>query len=131
MNIYKEIMQNLVGGTFSEDAFLTFRHYRFQDPRYDRSVEWSPTGGATVAIIADPNTNILVFTIARCSTNDLFNRKIGRQVSVGRMFTGVFSTCEWNRELPIAENIEAAWYKAGLQALDQYLLLSTKAHRYE
>lgn len=50
-----------------------------------RSTSQSKTrGGATVAIV--PSTaNTVLISVARCGPNDVFNKKIGRDVSFGRI----------------------------------------------
>jgi len=42
-------------------------------------------GGATVAILSDAVTNTALFAISRCGPQDIFNKKIGRAVSSGRI----------------------------------------------
>ncbi len=57
-----------------------FMHYR----TLDQMSEIEPVGGATVAIRKVSDSRIAV-SIARCTSNDVFNKKIGRTVSEGRL----------------------------------------------
>lgn len=45
----------------------------------------SNNGGMTVAWRADVNSNVLVYSVARCSTKDNFCKKIGRDIASGRL----------------------------------------------
>lgn len=60
---------------------IYFMHYR----TYNRAGDTiQPQGGATVAIrkVGDDK---LVIAIARCARNDIFNKKLGREISEGRL----------------------------------------------
>ena len=53
-----------------------FMHYRSAN---------GTKGGATVAILPDAATKTALFAISRCGPHDIFNKKIGRAVSSGRI----------------------------------------------
>ena len=53
-----------------------FMHYRSAN---------GTKGGATVAILPDAVTKTALFAISRCGPHDIFNKKIGRAVSSGRI----------------------------------------------
>jgi hypothetical protein len=67
-----------------------FRRYEetpFYMTRFDASFEGFkvlPTGGATEALILDEENNPLAIGLADCSPRDAFNKKIGRDIAVGR-----------------------------------------------
>lgn len=42
-------------------------------------------GGLTVAFRCDPIANVLVYSVARCSDQDNFNKRIGRAIAEGRL----------------------------------------------
>lgn len=46
----------------------------------------SQTGGVTVAYME--HDGVVEVAIARCSTKDVYNRKLGRKIAVGRFLTG-------------------------------------------
>lgn len=43
-----------------------------------------PTGGATEAVIMDPEGNLVASAYAACSKRDHFSKRIGRDIAVGR-----------------------------------------------
>lgn len=67
-----------------------FRRYEetpFYMTRFDASTEGFkvlPTGGATEALIIDEENKPLAIGFASCSIKDPFNKKIGRDIAIGR-----------------------------------------------
>lgn len=49
-----------------------------------RPVTRNAPGGATVAILPTERNSVLV-TVARCGPEDIFNKKVGRDVAAGRI----------------------------------------------
>lgn len=58
-----------------------FRHNRIKDV----GGQLSPLGGSTYAYIKDAQGKLLFGMFAFCSGKDHYNRKIGREVSFGRL----------------------------------------------
>ena len=65
---------------------VQFMHYRrfVNYTGYAGDIEVDSRGGATVAILPAENNTVLV-SIARCNPNDVFNKKVGRAISEGRI----------------------------------------------
>ena len=63
-----------------------FMHYRKFHQIGDRSgfLTADSRGGATVAILPAENNTVLI-SVARCNPNDVFNKKVGRTISEGRI----------------------------------------------
>ena len=62
---------------------IQYMHYR----KYNDDI-WntiSSLGGATVAILPIEENNTAIIAIARCSSTEVFNKKIGRDISAGRI----------------------------------------------
>lgn len=94
-------------GSCDKDMFVTYRHYRVLD---EDQLEIEAKGGVTFCIAAEPDSKRLHIAVAECSSKDLYNKEIGRQVAIGRFVKiGEYVTFEWNRELTIAENMECKW----------------------
>lgn len=66
---------------------ISYIHYRPADKKDPHGVAVAPKGGATVAISEDDT--MLHFAIGRCSDRDIFNKKIGRHVALGRLTTHI------------------------------------------
>lgn len=93
-----------------QDLFVTYRHYRDLDPSF-RNEEIAPTGGVTFCVVAEPDSEKLHISFAECSSKDLYNKKVGRLISFGRLYrVGEFITIDWDRKRSIAENIEETWW---------------------
>lgn len=94
-------------GSCDEDMFVTYRHYRVLD---EDQLEIEAKGGVTFCIAAEPDSKLLHVAVAECSSKDLYNKDIGRQVALGRFVKiGEYVSFEWNREITIAQNLEAVW----------------------
>ena len=65
---------------------VQFMHYRKFVNRsgWAGDVEMDSRGGATIAILPAENNTVLV-SIARCNPADVFNKKVGRAISEGRI----------------------------------------------
>lgn len=65
---------------------IQFMHYRkfVNLSGYAGDISVDSRGGATVAIMPAENNTALV-SIARCNPNDVFNKKVGRAISEGRI----------------------------------------------
>lgn len=63
------------------DGEIRFIHLRMHD---DGSL--LPNGGATIAYVR--NDNHVAYAVAKCNMKDLFNRRLGRVISVNRLKQG-------------------------------------------
>lgn len=66
---------------FSFPANVLFRHIRL----YDQFDELSATGGYTAAYYIDHEEQVVDFAIAKCRSNELFDRQKGRTTSLERL----------------------------------------------
>lgn len=117
------------------DTFLTYRHYRVPAFVIDNEGEgfrvvqtgYEANGGVTFCVVAEPDSEFLYVSVAECSIKDLFNKNLGREVSLGRfMRVGQYWTIAWDRSATIAENLEEAWHIFGLRADIDDVVLSVK-----
>lgn len=114
------------------DTFLTFRHYRVPNIEFVIGVGlvemgYEANGGVTFCVVAEPDSEKLHVTVAECSKRDLFNKNIAREISWGRFFrVGDFASVDWDRDLTIAENLQAYWHELGVRQHYVNLSLSVK-----
>lgn len=105
----KEVIETNFDRKADADMFVTYRHYRDIDPDFFNE-EILPTGGVTFCVAAEPDSEKLHISVAECSTKDLYNKEVGRNISFGRFYrVGDFTTVDWDRERSIAENIDDNW----------------------
>ena len=68
-------------------SFLRFVHFR----NFDSKGFISPFGGLTVGWVNDPSSNdTVLFSLARCSKRDVFNKKKARRICEARMRGGKY-----------------------------------------
>ena len=73
------------------DQNIQYMHYRGQDVR----------GGATVAIMPIANNRVYL-SVARCGPQDVFNKKVGRDIATGRLRAYIAGrTSVQIREIPV------------------------------
>jgi hypothetical protein len=78
--IRKDTRQIIESGNFNDlRAHATINELR------KLGVEPSAKGGITVAEYSDPEKNTTYRAYARCYSNEQFNRKIGKNVALGRL----------------------------------------------
>jgi hypothetical protein len=105
----KEVIETHYDRVADDDAFVTYRHYRDLDNDFCGE-EILPTGGVTFCVVAEPDSELLHISYAECSSKDLYNKEVGRNISFGRFYrVGEFVTIDWDRERSIAENIDDNW----------------------
>lgn len=135
-DLARDALTEFLNRPADDDTFLTFRHYRYpvlvpavlEDQTFT-FVEcgYEAHGGVTFCVVAEPDSEFLYVSVAECSTKDLFNKNLGREVSLGRfMRVGQYWTLRWDRSATIAENIEEAWHIFGLRADVDNVSLSVK-----
>ena len=67
--------------------YLRFVHFR----NFDAKGFISPFGGLTVGWVSDPKSNdTVLFSLARCSKRDMFNKKKARRICEARMRGGKY-----------------------------------------
>ena len=85
---------------------------------------YAPTGGATIAVVYNPDLEVHIYAVALCNPKDNYNKKIGRKIAEGRLRTHPFvlEFCETMSQaeeelrmlypdaLCVSER-SAAWYK--------------------
>lgn len=110
----KEVIETNFDREADADTFVTYRHYRDLDPDFFLE-EILPTGGVTFCVVAEPDSELLHISVAECSSKDLYNKEVGRNISFGRFYrVGDFTTIDWDRERSIADNIEDNWSRFGI-----------------
>lgn len=135
-DLARDALTEFLNRTADDDTFLTFRHYRYatlepifndEDMLVDLKDAYYPQGGVTFCVVAEPDSELLYVSVAECSIKDLFNKSLGREVSLGRfMRVGQYWTITWDRSATIAENLEEAWHIFGLRADIDDVVLSVK-----
>lgn len=80
---------------------VQFMHYR--------PVSGDSRGGATVAILPLEHEPKALITLARCGPNDVFNKKLGRDIAAGRLaafLKGRVSATSKIREVDITDPLK-------------------------
>lgn len=135
-DLARETLTEFLDRQADADTFLTFRHYRYPilvPVVLDDSTialeqrGFEANGGVTFCVVAEPDSEVLYVSVAECSSKDLFNKNLGREVSFGRfMRVGQYVSIKWDRDATIAENLEEVWSVFGLRADVDDVVLSVK-----
>jgi hypothetical protein len=75
-----------------EGFTVEFQHQRY----YDQSGQIQAKGGVTLASIFDSDGVIVAQALAACSPHDNFNKRIGRDISLGRALKKLY---DWRPDL--------------------------------
>lgn len=70
-----------------KDARLRTVHFRLYDFDSIDSLDVSPRGGLTLVYFVSPTNNSITFATALCSNKDNYNKKLGRNIAIGRLYT--------------------------------------------
>jgi hypothetical protein len=68
----------------TENFILRFHHYYVPTEHLNKNGEFEKKPVATMAIIRDRNENLISEGTAKCSKHDLFEKEIGRRISLLR-----------------------------------------------
>lgn len=63
------------------------KHYRYHLVSNGISYGLSPKGGATVAYYFSEEESSFIYAVAICSFNDIFSKKLGTKIALGRLQT--------------------------------------------
>jgi len=83
----------------TENFILRFHHYYVQSKHLNKNGEFEQKPVATMAIIRDRNENLISEGIAKCSKHDLFEKEIGRKISLLRAVNNFNFNKESRREI--------------------------------
>jgi len=93
----------------SDLARMKFLHARWADVNEpDPKKRLRPKGGYTIAVY-DNMDGTLVYAISRCSDNDLFCKKTGRDVAMSRLGNGYTVKCSFNDFRKTISQIITTW----------------------
>lgn len=98
--------------TKTADKFTLFRHVRNGDIAKAGNKRVSNLGGVTLYLEVDQTSATFQFAFAVAGTGDNFNKKIAKDISVGRFNKGQVIAGHYNRNVSLVDNCVAALTEA-------------------
>lgn len=92
----------------STDKFTLFRHVRNGETAKAGNKRVSNLGGVTLYLEVNQETSSFLFSFAVASTGENFNKKIAKDISVGRFNKGQTVSGIYNRNISLVDNCIAA-----------------------